>query len=65
MFNRWKKAREGVAILLRDVWHTSLIDFGCVSSRILWVKYKFLRVKVRVVVRYGRNEGDGEEREKF
>ena len=30
-----EKAREGVAILLNDVWHSAVIDFGCVSSRIL------------------------------
>ena len=28
-------AREGVAILLKDVWHSAVLDFGCVSSRIL------------------------------
>ena len=30
-----ERAREGVAILLKDVWHSAVIDFGCVSSRIL------------------------------
>ena len=30
------KARRRVAILLNDVWHSGVIDFGCVSSRILW-----------------------------
>ena len=24
-----ERAREGVAILLNDVWHSALIDFGC------------------------------------
>ncbi|MCQ7013011.1 hypothetical protein, partial [Clostridioides difficile] len=27
-----ERAREGVAILLSDVWHSAVIDFGCVSS---------------------------------
>ena len=51
-----ERAREGVAILLNDVWHSAVIDFGCVSSRILWIKFKFSRVKVCVVVGYGPNE---------
>ena len=34
-----------------------------VSSRILWIKFRFPRVKVCVVVGYAPNEGDGEERE--
>ena len=59
-----EKAREGVAILLKDVWYSAVVNFGCVSSRILWIKFKFSRVKVCVVVRYGPNEGDGEERER-
>ena len=58
-----KRAREGVAVLLNNVWHSAIIDFGCVSSRILWIKFKFSRVKVCVVVGYGPNEGIEEERE--
>ena len=42
-----------------------MIDFECVSSRILWVKFKFAKVKVYVVVGYGLNEADGEERDRF
>ena len=37
--------------------------FGYVSSRVLWVKFKFSRVKVCIVAVYGPNEV--EEREKF
>ena len=37
----------------------------CASSRILWIKFKFSRVKVCVVVRYSPSEGEGEERERF
>ena len=58
-----ERAREGVAILLNDVWHSAVINFGCVRSRIPWIKFKFLRVKVCVVKDYGPNEGDGDEGE--
>ena len=50
-----ERARHGVAILLNDVWHSAVIDFGCVSSRIIWIKFKFSRVKVCVVGEYGPN----------
>ena len=40
-------------------------DFGCVSSRILWIKFKFSRVKVCVEVGYDPNERIGEERKRF
>ena len=40
-----------------------MVKYGCVSSRILWIKFKFSRVKVCVVVGYGPNEGDGKERD--
>ena len=39
------RARKGVAILINDEWHSAAIDFGCVSSRILWVEFKFSSVK--------------------
>ena len=60
-----KRARKGVAVLLNDVWHRVVIDFECISSRILWIKFKFSRVKVCVRVGYGPNEGVAEERESF
>ena len=47
------------------MYSSAVIDFGCVSSRILWIKLKFSRVKVCVVVEYGPNEGDGEERDRL
>ena len=59
-----ERAREAVTILFNDVWHSSVIDFGCVSSRILWIKFMFSRVKVCLVVWYNPNE-DGEERDRF
>ena len=57
-----ERAREWVAILLIIVCHSVLIDFGDVSSRILCIKLRFSRVKVCVVVGYGRKEGNVEER---
>ena len=30
-----ERAREGVAILLINVWHSAVIDFGCVSTSLL------------------------------
>ena len=30
-----EKAREGVAVLLNDVWHSAVIEFTCVSFRIM------------------------------
>ena len=60
-----ERASEGVSILLNDVWHCAVVDFGCVSFRILWMKFMFSRVKFCVVVGYGPNEGDGEEKDRF
>ena len=54
-----ERAREGVAILLNDVWHNAGVDFGYVSSRIPWIKFKVSRVKVCVMVGYGPNKVDG------
>ena len=46
-------------ILLNDVWHIAIINFGCVSFKILWIKFKFSRVKIYVVVGYGFSEKHG------
>ena len=59
-----ERDREGLAILLNDVGHSAVIDFGCVSSRILWIKFKFSRVKVCGMVGCGPIEGD-EVRDRF
>ena len=59
-----ERARGGVDILLNDVWHSAVVNFECVSSRILWIKFKFSRVKVCVVMGYGPNEGDEERDER-
>ena len=57
-----EKARKGVAVLLNDVWQSAVINFECVSSRILLVKFKFSRVKLCVVAGYVPTEDNGEER---
>ena len=62
---RESRDREGVAILLNDKWHNAVIDFGRVSSRILWIKFKFFRVTVCVMVGYGPSKEDVEERDRF
>ena len=41
-----ERNREGVAILLSDVWHSGVAKSGNISLRILWIKFKFSRVKV-------------------
>ena len=41
-----------------------MVDFRCVSFRILWIKFKFSRVKVCEVADYGPNERE-EERDRF
>ena len=51
-----ERARRGEAILLNDVWDSVVIDFRCVSSRILRIEFKFSWVKVSVVMEYGPNE---------
>ena len=47
------------------MWPSAVVNFGCVSSRILWTEFKFSRIKVCVVVGYDPNEGEGEERDRF
>ena len=59
-----ERAREGVALMLSDVWHSAVVKFGCVSSRNLWIKFKFSRIKVCVGVGYGLNEAEGEEKDR-
>ena len=57
-----ERSREGVAILLKDGLRSAVIEFGCVSYRILRIKFKFSRVKVCVVLEHGSSEGNGKER---
>ena len=39
-----ERPREGVSLLLSDVWHSAMGKHGCVSPRILWIKFKFSQV---------------------
>ena len=59
------KNRENVVVLLNGVWYIVVVEFECISSRILRVKFKFSRVNVYVGMVYIPIEGDEEEREKF
>ena len=36
-----ERARESVAVLMKEEWYNGVIGFGYVISRILWVKFKF------------------------
>ena len=58
-----ERAREGVDVLLSDVWHSTVVKHSYVSPRIPWIKFKFSRVKVCAVVGYGPDEAEGEERD--
>ena len=60
-----KDLKEGITVLRNDAWHSDVINFRCFSSRILRIKFKFLKVKLYVVVVYGTIEGDVEERRSF
>ena len=40
-----KRAREGVAVLLSYVWHSTVVKHGRVSSRILWFNSSFQGLK--------------------
>ena len=46
-----------MAILLKDIWHSAVIEFGFVSSCI----FKISRVKVSVVMGYSPSKENGEE----
>ena len=50
-------------LLMNDVCHIAVIDFGYVSSRIVWIRFWFLRVKEPILGGYGPRKGNGEERE--
>ena len=54
-----------MAILMNDMWHSAVNNFGWVICRTLWVKFKISRINVSKVVAYGPTKGDVEEREKF
>ena len=54
-----------MGIRLNDGCHSALVEVGCISCRILRIKFKFSRVKVCEVVGYGPSEGDVGERNRF
>ena len=41
-----ERAQESVAVLLNDMQHSSVIDFGCVGSRILRLNSNFQELKL-------------------
>ena len=65
VFREMERDREGVAIHLNDVWYSAVVDFGCVSFRILWINSGFQGLKYVWWWGYGPNKGDGEERDRF
>ena len=56
----FERPKEGVAILMCDMWHSAVIDFGCVSF-----KFRFSYIKLYVMVVFDLTEGDVEEKERF
>lgn len=44
-----------------DLWYKAMVDFVCVTTRILIVKFKFEKGKACLVLTYGTFEGDVEE----
>ena len=39
-----ERAREGLAVLMKDEWHSAVINFECVKSRALSVKFNLSRI---------------------
>ena len=35
----------GQVLIMYDVWHSAMVKHGCVSPRILWIKFKFQGLK--------------------
>ena len=50
---------------MNNMWQSAVVDFGRVSSKILWIKFKFPKVTLCVAVGYGLNKGDDEGRDRF
>ena len=50
----------------RKEWrYSAVVDFGCVSFRILWINSSFQGLKYVWWWGYGPNKGDSEERDRF
>ena len=61
-----ERAKEGVGVLMNEEWYKALVKYECVSSRVIYVKFKFKRVKMHIVVAYGPlNDRKKEEKDKF
>ena len=60
-----ERVRADMTILLIDVGHSIVIGLGGISSKTLWINFKFSRVKICVVIWYGPSKGEFEERERF
>ena len=56
---------ERSLIFMNEMWHSAVTDFGSVSSRTLWINFKFSRVTVCAEGVYGPTKQDSEERERF
>ena len=52
-----QKERVDVTLLMNSEWYSAMIYLGYISSRTLWIKFQFTRVKISVVVVYGPTEG--------
>ena len=59
------KVTGAVTVLLSIVWYSVVDEFRNVSSRILWSRFKFSRVKVCAVVVYDPTTLDDKEGEIF
>ena len=55
----------GMAVYLKDIWYSAIIEYGYVSSRMLQPQFKFVRVKVCVVLVHVPTDEAEEERDKF
>lgn len=60
------RGKEGVAVLMNDEWFAAMVGYECVNSRLLWVKLRFKKVKLCIVVAYGPcNDRSVREKDKF
>ena len=56
-----EKSRESMKVFFNYVKYSTVAEIGYISSRTLWIKFKFSRVKVCVVVLYHPTGGGKEE----
>ena len=60
-----ERAREDVAVLMKYMWTSVVIEFESVNSTTLLIKFRFSMIEVCVVVVYVSTKGKDEEREGF